>query len=603
METKEAEWERLISTRSPESPVGAPPALDDTAVAPYSHNRETETLIAKSADSSFSGNIAAYFNSAASHSTSSTPQSTDHKSSNINTNPKINLSYPSTDFTTDTPSSAENNSPRSDSKVVVSEINQENENSERSFLSSSSCSDNHKESPTNSFHKPDTKTDDDARSVSKLSASPDFWRRVSPQLIYIDSASYGGCSDSVHSSGSVITTRGRSSDRTYEVERAAKYRRGRSVDSSRELDDNTDRFSRDIEGSVPRLNSDRSVSWNLADDAQDEEEWEAEKRDCSKESKQPHWKLVKHEIEHERNLLCNVSKETGENLNNEDEIKVVLEALNNNDEYSEGVIAKLLRKLNNVTNNSSIRYDKNTPMKISAIRNSKDSSVKKKCTVSEDRETKHPEQIFQADKKLKLKSSSSVEAITSSTYTSKGSSAGTLRKLKEKEANEVYNVNIEYNNAPKASEEKGLDLISTELTVIPETKSRGKFRRYFSLDSSPVAKSKERPQVHQHQDPKQFRRRPIRRPQLQHGQRLRPPHLGAHVPELPPNSRGGPYNQHQLYYMEKDLRYFFQHPWLRLIIAYLVIFCNFLLFAEDPLSHSHTGKFIILKYTHQNDHT
>ncbi|KAK8739321.1 hypothetical protein OTU49_003576 [Cherax quadricarinatus] len=41
------------------------------------------------------------------------------------------------------------------------------------------------------------------------------------------------------------------------------------------------------------------------------------------------------------------------------------------------------------------------------------------------------------------------------------------------------------------------------------------------------------------------------------------------------------------YYMDKDLRYYFQHPWLRLIIAYLVIFCNFLLFAEDPVSHSH----------------
>lgn len=43
-------------------------------------------------------------------------------------------------------------------------------------------------------------------------------------------------------------------------------------------------------------------------------------------------------------------------------------------------------------------------------------------------------------------------------------------------------------------------------------------------------------------------------------------------------------------YMDRDLRYYFQHPWLRLIIAYLVIFCNFLLFAEDPVSHSHAGQ-------------
>ncbi|KAG7154937.1 Transmembrane protein 117-like [Homarus americanus] len=48
------------------------------------------------------------------------------------------------------------------------------------------------------------------------------------------------------------------------------------------------------------------------------------------------------------------------------------------------------------------------------------------------------------------------------------------------------------------------------------------------------------------------------------------------------------------YYMDKDLRYYFQHPWLRLIIAYLVIFCNFLLFAEDPVSHSHAGKYLHL---------
>lgn len=44
------------------------------------------------------------------------------------------------------------------------------------------------------------------------------------------------------------------------------------------------------------------------------------------------------------------------------------------------------------------------------------------------------------------------------------------------------------------------------------------------------------------------------------------------------------------FYMDRDLRYYFQHPWLRLIIAYLVIFCNFLLFAEDPVSHSHAGQ-------------
>ncbi|GLH07127.1 Uncharacterized protein GBIM_12655 [Gryllus bimaculatus] len=38
-----------------------------------------------------------------------------------------------------------------------------------------------------------------------------------------------------------------------------------------------------------------------------------------------------------------------------------------------------------------------------------------------------------------------------------------------------------------------------------------------------------------------------------------------------------------------DLRYYFQHPYPRLFVTYFVIFCNFLLFAEDPISHSHTG--------------
>ncbi|XP_064480674.1 transmembrane protein 117-like [Ornithodoros turicata] len=42
------------------------------------------------------------------------------------------------------------------------------------------------------------------------------------------------------------------------------------------------------------------------------------------------------------------------------------------------------------------------------------------------------------------------------------------------------------------------------------------------------------------------------------------------------------------YYVEKDFRYFFQHPYSRLFVSYFVIFCNFLVFAEDPISHSRT---------------
>ncbi|GFX14752.1 transmembrane protein 117 [Trichonephila clavipes] len=41
-------------------------------------------------------------------------------------------------------------------------------------------------------------------------------------------------------------------------------------------------------------------------------------------------------------------------------------------------------------------------------------------------------------------------------------------------------------------------------------------------------------------------------------------------------------------YIERDFRYYFQHPYSRLFVSYFVIFCNFLVFAEDPVSHSHT---------------
>ena len=46
------------------------------------------------------------------------------------------------------------------------------------------------------------------------------------------------------------------------------------------------------------------------------------------------------------------------------------------------------------------------------------------------------------------------------------------------------------------------------------------------------------------------------------------------------------------YYMDKDFRYYFQHPYLRLLIPYLVTFCNFLLYAEDPVAHSEMECFI-----------
>ena len=60
------------------------------------------------------------------------------------------------------------------------------------------------------------------------------------------------------------------------------------------------------------------------------------------------------------------------------------------------------------------------------------------------------------------------------------------------------------------------------------------------------------------------------------------------------------------YFMERDFRYWFQHPYSRLIVAYLVTFLNFFIYAEDPVSHSrqpckipvigHCFSFIFKKY-------
>ncbi|XP_078346486.1 LOW QUALITY PROTEIN: transmembrane protein 117-like [Oculina patagonica] len=44
--------------------------------------------------------------------------------------------------------------------------------------------------------------------------------------------------------------------------------------------------------------------------------------------------------------------------------------------------------------------------------------------------------------------------------------------------------------------------------------------------------------------------------------------------------------KHKVRIQKKNGRYYFQHPYARLFVAYFVIFCNFLIYAEDPVSHS-----------------
>ena len=39
-------------------------------------------------------------------------------------------------------------------------------------------------------------------------------------------------------------------------------------------------------------------------------------------------------------------------------------------------------------------------------------------------------------------------------------------------------------------------------------------------------------------------------------------------------------------YMERDFRYYFQYPYLRLLVAIFVTICNFFMYAEDPVAHS-----------------
>ncbi|XP_055047614.1 transmembrane protein 117 isoform X2 [Misgurnus anguillicaudatus] len=46
--------------------------------------------------------------------------------------------------------------------------------------------------------------------------------------------------------------------------------------------------------------------------------------------------------------------------------------------------------------------------------------------------------------------------------------------------------------------------------------------------------------------------------------------------------------------IDARFRYYFQHPWSRLVVAYLVTFFNFLVFAEDPVSHSQTEAHMIV---------
>lgn len=40
--------------------------------------------------------------------------------------------------------------------------------------------------------------------------------------------------------------------------------------------------------------------------------------------------------------------------------------------------------------------------------------------------------------------------------------------------------------------------------------------------------------------------------------------------------------------VKKNFVYYFRHPYFRIATSYLVVFCNFLIFAEDPVSHSYT---------------
>ena len=609
MDENKDEREKLIPTKSPEIPVAALPVFpNERPIASYSDHPETETLLETSTD--YSGDIAAYFNSAASHSNVSTPISADFKSHGCNTNPQINLRFSSTDFIGNLSVYKERNSDRKNNEKSAGQTIRDSENCSNSIASSYSDDRDysHRHHDINSqFEDPtDNLPNDDTKSQSRLSASPDFWRRVSPQLVYIDSSSYGGRSDSVQSSGSIITSRGRPSERNCEIEGVAKYHRGRSVDSCRDLD-----------RSAPRLYSERSVSWNLADENIIEQDGEDD-RNLDNVKCEKLWVAEQAQV----HLMKDFSDEKNYSGICDEEMNVVTEYFANKNKTAarEGFIAKLLRKWNNVKGNSLIQYNKSASIEKSDSTDKKSYSENKvevledlrinispsSCStricrnspvIVSNSQSSSTTTTTTADSGLedndhhsrpKQPTSTTTTTTADSGLGSNVSTANDSAKLKEIEANKVrehLSIVVE-KCAPRASEERGLDLITTEIAVVTETKSRGKIRRYFSLDSSVP-----RPLQHGSSQAPQFRRTPFRRPpNLQIGQRRRPLRHDPQHPEQSPNTRGGVHSQHQQYYMEKDLRYYFQHPWFRLVVAYLVIFCNFLLFAEDPLSHSHTGK-------------
>ncbi|KAL4612755.1 hypothetical protein GN956_G23175 [Arapaima gigas] len=75
--------------------------------------------------------------------------------------------------------------------------------------------------------------------------------------------------------------------------------------------------------------------------------------------------------------------------------------------------------------------------------------------------------------------------------------------------------------------------------------------------------------------------------------RPRPPAKGGEA-AAEQHAAGGLLPRRSRMDIDTRFRYYFQHPWSRLVVAYLVTFFNFLIFAEDPVSHSQTEAHMIV---------
>lgn len=589
---KGSEWERLIPALSPELQHSSSPE----SYARYNPTQEQESLIKHpTVDSSIIG-PATNYSSFNAHSNIQS-DATINPSYTYGSNPQINLECPSAENLPDVQFNLHHLSENVKQDLADVDYNAK-EYERQSTYSKNSAPD----SVENIIADSDLDDDkiEDTKSQSRLSASPDFWRRVSPQLVYIDSGSYGGSyrSGSVNSASSYL--RGRSVERGIE-DKISKYSRGRSVDSGKELD------SRSVD-SEPILDSERNVSFKLALDTNKEEvEWTRGRQ----QRKVPLRKQKTLVADIENNSFCFA---TEENVDDPPEIDNIIQTdtskiekidltspISKRSDVSYGFLSNLKKTWIAAKGVSSIRYSKDCSNKnADSFDKAKQYDITQ-ITIDNTKSNSRPSSTLIKNFDKSNDSSVRVESTQYSNPDEKAKLESVeVKETGKKALNKTSNKTNVTKPVPSNRKTNNItDHKNIESSNIAKEKNipghlRGQLRRYFSLDSSPATDPRLTHHVHQGHLKKQGLMQERRRLRCHHIHNT-PGSPGIHYDcDHAPNEgeseqrRTQGVHQNQ-YYMEKDLRYYFQHPWFRLFVAYLVIFCNFLLFAEDPLSHSHTG--------------